>query len=238
MNDITYAGKLQKSEQIAPQKNKNWAIIYTLDNGAITHQKIEYRFHTKSIIVIPPLNEYLLICKDAHVVLIDMPLLPFKSITILKDNSQGMLEILFYRAQREEQKSKVLSALGSLIVAYICEMGQDTYSPTVQKILSDIEKNLSNTYYSLEDFLKRLPLNYDYARKLFKKEVGITPLEYLTKRRMELAKNIIYSKISNSYTNYSIAQIAESCGYLDPLYFSKVFKKHYGVSPSEYRANF
>ena len=79
-----------------------------------------------------------------------------------------------------------------------------------------------------------MPLNYDYVRKLFKKETGVTPHEYLVNSRMDLAKNIILSGISNQYSNYTVSQIAEMCGFAEPLYFSRVFKKRFGVSPSEY----
>lgn len=52
--------------------------------------------------------------------------------------------------------------------------------------------------------------------------------------RMELAATLLKSGISNRYSAYSVSQIAEACGFADPLYFSKVFKKHYGASPAVY----
>lgn len=51
---------------------------------------------------------------------------------------------------------------------------------------------------------------------------------------MELAATLLKSGISNRYSAYSVSQIAEACGFADPLYFSKVFKKHYGASPAVY----
>jgi AraC-like DNA-binding protein len=107
-------------------------------------------------------------------------------------------------------------------------------SPIVEKVTYEIEKHISDTTFSLEDYLRSLPLNYDYIRKLFKSETGITPHDYLIQRKMSLAASILQSGISNTYSEYSISQVAESCGYADPLYFSRVFKKYYGVSPSEY----
>jgi AraC-like DNA-binding protein len=41
--------------------------------------------------------------------------------------------------------------------------------------------------------------------------------------------------MSNRYSEYTVSQIAEACGYSDPLYFSRVFKKYFGVAPSEYK---
>ena len=71
-------------------------------------------------------------------------------------------------------------------------------------------------------------------RKLFKKETGVTPHEYLTRARMRRAKEIILSGVTNRYSEYTVTQIAEACGFAEPLYFSRVFKKYFGVSPSRY----
>ena len=82
--------------------------------------------------------------------------------------------------------------------------------------------------------MKKFPLNYDYLRRLFKKEVGVSPREYLLNGRMELARGIILGGLSIRYSDYTVSQLAEACGFADPLYFSRVFKKYFGVSPSEY----
>ena len=103
----------------------------------------------------------------------------------------------------------------------------------VVTVRDEIKKNISTPSFSLEDSIKKLPLNYDYVRKLFKKETGATPHEYLTDCRMQLARELISSGIGNRYSNYSVGQIAEACGFSEPLYFSRVFKKYYGFSPSE-----
>ena len=112
--------------------------------------------------------------------------------------------------------------------------GGNALSPAVKSVLAEIERGLSDPLFSLEGAIRALPLNYDYVRKLFRREVGATPLEYLTSARMERAAAIILSGVQNRYSNYTVAQIAEMCGYLEPLYFSRVFKNYYGLSPSQY----
>ena len=71
-------------------------------------------------------------------------------------------------------------------------------------------------------------------RKLFKKEVGVSPSDYLLKERMSLAQQLISGGVTNRFSSYTVSQIAEACGFSEPLYFSRVFKKYFGVSPSEY----
>lgn len=102
-------------------------------------------------------------------------------------------------------------------------------------VRAEIAKGVSDCSFSLQDTLKKLPLNYDYIRKLFKKETGATPYEYLLKERMTLAQQLLTSGATNKFSEYSVSQIAEACGYSEPLYFSRVFKQYFGVSPTEYK---
>ncbi len=137
-------------------------------------------------------------------------------------------------AEQGGKNSLVLTALGDLICAYLADAREKTLHPAVTLILEDLDKNLSVCTYSAEDALKKLPLNYDYLRKLFKKQVGTTPREYLLDRRMKLAAQLILGGADNRYSEYTVSQLAEACGYTEPLYFSRVFKQYFGVSPNAY----
>jgi len=68
-----------------------------------------------------------------------------------------------------------------------------------------------------------------YFRVLFREVTGTTPTEYLTSLRLKNACTLLYQ------TNLSIKEIAASVGFSDQLYFSRVFRKHYGTSPLAYR---
>ena len=70
-----------------------------------------------------------------------------------------------------------------------------------------------------------------YISKLFKEKLGMTFLEYLTRIRMEKAKQMLRE------TQESIRRIGCEVGYQDPNYFSRAFKKYVGVTPREYRDN-
>jgi two-component system response regulator YesN len=69
----------------------------------------------------------------------------------------------------------------------------------------------------------------DYFSRLFKKEIGCTYAEYITKLRIEEARKFLTNP------SLTIAEISKKVGYPDPNYFSKVFKKTVGLPPSEYR---
>ena len=70
-----------------------------------------------------------------------------------------------------------------------------------------------------------------YLSHMFREELAITFVEYLTMVRMEEAKKLLKDP------SLSIVAIASQVGYEDASYFSKVFKKHVGMSPNRYRKN-
>lgn len=75
-----------------------------------------------------------------------------------------------------------------------------------------------------------LGVSNSYFSSVFKKETGKSFISYLTDYRMDIAEELILSGETKSY------KVAEKVGYLDANYFSYVFKKRFGVSPSKYRA--
>lgn len=219
MNDIIFAGKYEKFET-----SKYFEII--LPDGA------------ESVTVVPPLAKNCFSGNGIKVTL-EKALLPFRQITEVPDGGDirhAAERAAFYFNCGLPERQMILSALGGLITALITSFSrQSGYSPAVQTVIAEIKKGVSDCAYSAEESLRKLPLNYDYMRKLFKKEAGVTPREYLLRERMELARGIIRGGLTNKYSGYTVSQIAEACGFSDPLYFSRVFKKYFGVSPSEYR---
>ena len=68
-----------------------------------------------------------------------------------------------------------------------------------------------------------------YVSRLFKEELGLTFIEYLTKIRIDAAKRLLLE------TNMTVSEISDLVGYQDPSYFTKVFKKREGVTPTQFR---
>ncbi len=102
------------------------------------------------------------------------------------------------------------------------------YSPLIRNVLVAIDSNLAGEQ-KLSIHAKRLNTNPSYLSALFKKEVGTTLTSYVTKKRIEQAIFLLNS------TKLEIQTIAEYCGFTDLCYFSKMFKKIIGKSPSAYR---
>lgn len=94
-----------------------------------------------------------------------------------------------------------------------------------------IDYNFNNDL-SIESLANDLHLSASYFSRLFKKELGISPKQYLLEQRIKRAKELLKT------TNASVIEIANSVGIPDQLYFSRIFKKKVGISPLEYRQKY
>ena len=103
-----------------------------------------------------------------------------------------------------------------------------TYSPPVQKALVYIDANLSENI-SLRTLADTLNVSPGYLSTLFHKETGQKLTDYINQRRILHAKHLLKT------TRLQIQTVAQHCGIMDVHYFSKVFKRHTGQTPKQYR---
>ena len=102
---------------------------------------------------------------------------------------------------------------------------------TITGITRYLQEHLAEEM-SLSILVERFHLNPQYISQLFKSEIGVGFLAYLTNIRMEKAKKLLLS------SSLPIADVAEQSGYGDYRVFTKVFKKAEGITPSQYRRDF
>lgn len=99
-------------------------------------------------------------------------------------------------------------------------------------LVADIERFLQASYdrpILLQDLSRQFGLVPNYLSAIFRKGTGLTPGEYLTRLRVDRAKQLMKEQ-----PGLLLKQVAEAVGFQDPLYFSKVFKKTTGFPPSHY----
>lgn len=108
---------------------------------------------------------------------------------------------------------------------------KNTANTMTEKAKHYIEENYADSNLSVEHLCSYLNVSATYFSVLFKKETGMSFISYLTKVRLERAVELL------EYTEDKSYMIAEKVGYTEANYFSYVFKKQYGVSPSKYRMN-
>ena len=105
-----------------------------------------------------------------------------------------------------------------------------SYSVRMRRTLEHIHENLSREI-TLEQLLGQAGLQKSSFLQYFRQVTGTTPTQYIIRQRLENARELL----DNSAL--SVAQIAEQCGFSDPFYFSRCFRKHFACSPREYRVN-
>ena len=105
----------------------------------------------------------------------------------------------------------------------------DTTKSFVSKAIDYVRENYGNKDLTVESICSYLVISSAYFSTVFKKETGKTFINYLTDIRMEKAVRMLLEDNEKTYV------IAEAVGYSDPNYFSYVFKKKFGVSPSRYK---
>ena len=118
-------------------------------------------------------------------------------------------------------------------VNFLHEQLKNARNSTSRRLVTEAQNIVRERYMeseiTLDDVCSALGVSNSYFSSIFKKEMGKSFISYLTDYRMDIAAEMILNTTEKSYT------IAEKVGYLDANYFSYVFKKRFGMSPSKYR---
>lgn len=112
---------------------------------------------------------------------------------------------------------------------YITKDRQDTVKLIVRQAKDYAKDNYNDSEITINKICEHLHISPTYFSLIFKRETKTTFINYLTKIRMEAAKELLRT------TDKKTFEIAEKVGYSEPNYFSYSFKKNFGISPSEYR---
>lgn len=104
----------------------------------------------------------------------------------------------------------------------------DKSSGIIKKAVAYIEQNYT-TDISLDGVSREVDVTSYYFSRLFKEELGVNFVEYVTNLRVEKAKQLL------KMDSITVKEVCVEVGYSDPNYFSRMFKKHEGISPTEYK---
>lgn len=129
-------------------------------------------------------------------------------------------------ALRERELSLLLERL--LIEASRAKKGAALEKSSLSKSIRFINENYPGKI-SIPDLARLEGMCMTTYNLLFKEQIGLPPTKYVIKLRIEHARNLLES------TDLSVEEIGQLCGYPDINFFSRIFKKYVGVSPSNYR---
>lgn len=246
MNTIFFVGEHSRTYDVQWHHHDHWELVYCtggegefqFDNGTSIH------YQEGEAVAIPPKVRHCNVSREGFTnihVRMDEPAfsdrVPFR---VADDEERHLREAFsqarYYYLADIRKRELVMAALGELIVSYLVVYRSNTeFSEPVEQIRNVIIRNYADPAFALDEAIRAMPFHYDYLRKLFRKEMGMTPLEYMTGMRMKKAETLLGAMWSK---DYSITEISQLCGFEDALYFSRVFKKHFGCAPSMFMKNY
>lgn len=240
--EAAYADK--KGEEISLRstaQDYNEILLVTDGKGVFSSGDLSYPIGVGNIILVASECKYSLSTEDDCRLIsvsgsFERPFL-FDGIKLVRDNiyneGKKLAELILYNRFGNE------SYVGRLCDAYLeylsinINLEPKNTTASIYKIISKMEKDFSQSDLSIGQLLDESGYARDYIRIEFESVTKMTPKKYLNNVRMKNAAAMI-----DLYGDeLSLSEIAEKCGIIDSSIFSRVFKKHFGVSPSEYKKN-
>lgn len=228
--------------QSAPlDSHSQWEIILNLDgSGTTLVGDTEYEYQPGTIICIPPgvLHSKTSELRFRDIFIQVSEFIPSQdgSVMVLRDDEEKSMETLLFMALRtfhkkEQNNQLVLNSLFETMQQLLLSWSNRRTSKSVELFRNELITNFINPEFTISQAMQKTCYCSDHFRRCFKKEIGITPIEYLTTLRIDYAKRLLKQK---NDIQMSIAEIAFSSGFYDYHYFSRIFKKAVGITPKQY----
>jgi two-component system response regulator YesN len=134
-----------------------------------------------------------------------------------------------FKADRLDQLIDSVKATAAECIDKINKTYHNKNVSIIKKVTGLIASGYNDSEFSLEEVAGKLYISPNYLRQLFKQHTGKSFVEYLTVFRMEKAAAFLEDKV------LKVQEVAEKVGFNDYRYFAACFKKHFKMTPSEYR---
>lgn len=128
--------------------------------------------------------------------------------------------------EKREREGKIHKIVDERLVDV--KEGERREDTPIKRAMNYVDESL-HEQLSLKEVASLVHLNPSYFSVLFKEQANMTFSEYVTRSRLQKAKNLLI------VSNLSVADIAEEVGYSTSKYFIKLFKEYEGQTPSQYR---
>lgn len=151
-------------------------------------------------------------------------------------NSSGIV-LLFEEITSLSKRRGALIALKQkivfqeLLLSFIQDFHSQIISKDTRQVIDETIDYISHHYnqaITLTDLANMAGLSKSHYSRLFKKNIGYSPIEYLTHLRIDRAKELL------AHSEIRIKEVSQNVGYEDELYFSRIFKKIVGISPTQF----
>lgn len=149
------------------------------------------------------------------------------------DDLYYLLDLTYRRFHYINQNRDIIDNLTELVISFIDSLIKSPNISIPSKIIETrIVSEFGDPYFDLNTVYEEFPYSKRHVQRLFYKDFGITPLQFLIQQRLNASVKYLNQTIKN---DYSISEIAERSGFNDQYYFSRVFKKQFGICPKKYQ---
>ncbi|MBA2480084.1 MAG: helix-turn-helix transcriptional regulator [Planctomycetes bacterium] len=214
-------------------------VLYTSGTGEITVGSQAVPFRPGTIVCLPPRIPHVERSPrgytNIHLVFSDFTP-PVAGIPIFADDPDRSFFHLAMQLHREFHLKRghwrlICEGLADLLVRYLERWAAPpSQPPLVDRLERMLIERLHESDFSVGEALRALGCTPDHARRVFIKARGRTPLDHLTELRIGHAKHLLA-------TGARVREVAESVGLPDPYYFSRVFRRVTGRSPTHWLAH-
>ena len=157
-----------------------------------------------------------LLCCFAHVKIVPLP------------EQLDACKFFLKKLGQAESETEFALSLGQLLQTLEKCADQEIQYDQVGKIIAYINQNYA-TIRNIEQIAEQFYISKFHLCRVFKKAMQVTIIEYLNQVRLKNARQLLEA------SDREIGEISELCGYNSVAYFSNIFKKSFGYSPTEYR---
>lgn len=147
---------------------------------------------------------------------------------LLKPVTPDRMSDLMHKVVKEVQIRRSDVRLRSLGRDYAKTISADEEADAVEKVRQYIDQHISEEL-SVEKLAQMAYMSMNHLTKSFKKKYGRTVIDYIIDHRLTLAESLLRDSTK------TVTMIADEVGYFDYVYFSKLFKKRFGMTPRDYR---
>lgn len=219
--------------------HKYWELVYYTGIGISTVDGISFNYMPGSYVIIPPdvphseksLNEGIVYCLGFETGL-DLSALP--NSLFFDDKEHALQKKIDSMVKEVKEELPYFAERTNILLHDLLVLTMRNIAPKMKKTdhKMDMILNYIDAYYTMEiDFkmmANSLNYSYDYMRHYFKMHMHMSIKQYITQRRIFLAKKLLI-------LDKPISEVSQECGFSYPEYFSAVFRQETGLTPTEYR---
>ncbi len=163
----------------------------------------------------------------------ELPFVTGSEVIEVADTAEGcvseLIRIIYYYYFIDKEICRdLIKPLKAMLSKQISDSGE--HLSWVEKVYLEIRESYSDCDFDVAGAVAKTHYSDDYFRLKFKSVYGITPVRFLNKLRTDRAYTLL-----TSASAMNISEIARVCGFSDPLYFSRMYKKFRGCSPESER---